>query len=201
MRIASWRDARNEGLFFAGHRGVLASLRDRASKVRFSHACSRIRQNSDRVADRPNSGEFGYRRDFPAFHTLETLSLRDEPQAANPKSLTNVRSFDNDASLSVIANRRDVQRFDEWQCSGSWCRQLSDGQVSNAVEVLKISRRWQVGNALHAMPPDVWRGRELLLDEKDELSGGDGFSDSFIHRDCVADDQFGSRVLLSGGLQ
>ena len=61
---------------FSNCRHVMSPLRGRASKVRFSHACSRIRQNSDRVADRPNSGEFGYRRDFPAFHTLEALPLR-----------------------------------------------------------------------------------------------------------------------------
>ena len=46
----------------------------RASKVVISSVCSRIRENSDRGTDRPNSHEFGYRLDSSVFSTLEALA-------------------------------------------------------------------------------------------------------------------------------
>ena len=50
-------------------------LRGRASKVVISRVCSRIRENLDRITDRPNSHEFGYRLDSSVFSTLEALGL------------------------------------------------------------------------------------------------------------------------------
>ncbi len=57
--------------------------RGRASKVSISLVCSRIRENSDRVAHRPNSHEFGYTLDSSAFHTLEALPQRGSVIAAS----------------------------------------------------------------------------------------------------------------------
>ena len=85
------------------------ALKVRASKVRFSHACSRIRQNSDRVADRPNSGEFGYRRDFTAFHTLEALALKVQVTLLSGATSRQKRFLVAGLALAEIAKRLQMK--------------------------------------------------------------------------------------------
>ena len=48
----------------------------------FPHVCSRIRENSDRITDRQNSHEFGYRLKFSVFCTLEALPRKGETFAS-----------------------------------------------------------------------------------------------------------------------
>ena len=54
-------------------RGAREVVRIRAFKVVGAFVCSRIRQNSDRMANRPNTGEFGDMPDYSAFRTLKAL--------------------------------------------------------------------------------------------------------------------------------